>query len=62
MAKIDWSLMADREDHSNQINRNLLAFYRGLIRLRKSNRAFFSTNLSFLHEDHDSKVLAYQRW
>ena len=62
MAKIDWSLMADREDHSNQLNRNLLAFYRGLIGLRKSNRAFFSTNLSFLHEDHDSKVLAYQRW
>ncbi|UJR33292.1 hypothetical protein I4U23_020743 [Adineta vaga] len=62
IAKIDWSLIADREDNSNQINKNLLSFYRGLINLRKSNKAFYSTNLDFIHEDHDAKVLAYQRW
>jgi len=62
IAKVDWSLISDREDNSNQINKNLLGFYQGLVRLRKGNRAFFSTNLDFFHEDHDAKVLAYQRW
>ena len=62
VAKIDWSLVADREDNSNQLNKNLLAFYRGLVQLRKSNKAFYSTNLTFLHEDHDAKVLVFQRW
>ncbi len=62
VAKIDWSLIADREDDSNRINKNLLAFYRGLVLLRKENKAFFQTNLDFIHEDHNTKVLAYQRW
>lgn len=62
VAKVDWSLIADREDNSNHINKSLVAFYRGLVRLRKSNRAFFTTNLTFLHEDFDAKVLVYQRW
>jgi len=62
VAKIDWSLISDREDNSNQLNKSLLGFYQGLVRLRKENRAFFSTNLDFFHEDHDAKVLAYQRW
>jgi len=62
VAKIDWSLIADREDNSNHLNKSLLAFYRGLVHLRKGNKAFFTTNLGFIHEDHDGKVLAYQRW
>jgi 1,4-alpha-glucan branching enzyme len=62
MAKIDWSLIADREDHSNHLNKSLVGFYRGLINLRKSNKAFYSTNLEFIHEDHDATVLAFQRW
>ncbi|CAF4934064.1 unnamed protein product [Rotaria sp. Silwood1] len=62
VAKIDWSLIADREDNSNNINKNLLGLYRGLVRLRKENKAFFQTNLDFIHEDHDAKVLVYQRW
>lgn len=62
VAKVDWTLIADREDNSNQLNKNLLAFYRGLVRLRKGNRAFFTTNLTFLHEDYNAKVLVYQRW
>jgi 1,4-alpha-glucan branching enzyme len=61
-AKLDWSLISDREDNSNQINKQLVAFYVGLVNLRKSNKAFYSTNLDFLHEDHDAKVLAFQRW
>ncbi|UJR13906.1 hypothetical protein I4U23_000912 [Adineta vaga] len=61
-AKIDWSLIADREDNANRLNKNLLAFYRGLVLLRKENKAFFQTNLNFIHEDYNTKVLAYQRW
>ena len=62
MAKVDWSLIADRDDNSNYLNKNLLEFYRSLILLRKENKAFFQTNLDFIYEDHDTKVLAYQRW
>jgi len=62
VAKLDWSLIADREDNSNHANKSLLALYHGLVRLRKGNRAFFSTNLEFIHEDNDAKVLVYQRW
>ncbi|CAF1129819.1 unnamed protein product [Rotaria sordida] len=62
VAKIDWSLIADREDNSNSINKTLLAFFRGLVLLRKENKAFFQTNLDFIHEDHNAKVLVYQRW
>jgi 1,4-alpha-glucan branching enzyme len=62
VAKIDWSLIEDHEDNSNQINKSLLSYYRGLVNLRKRNKAFFSTNLEFIHEEKDSQVLAYQRW
>ena len=62
VAKIDWTLIDDREDNSNQLNKNLLAFYRGVVLLRRRNKAFFQTNLLFIHEDHNAKVLAYQRW
>ena len=55
-------MIADREDDSNHINKALLAFYRGLVNLRKGNKAFYSTNIDFIHEDHDAKVLAFQRW
>jgi 1,4-alpha-glucan branching enzyme len=55
-------LIGDREDDSNRANKALLAFYRGLVNLRKGNKAFFSTNIEFIHEDQDAKVLAYQRW
>ncbi|CAF2324679.1 unnamed protein product [Rotaria sp. Silwood2] len=61
-AKIDWSLIADRQDNSNQINKGLLNFYRGIIRLREKNKAFFTTNLNFIHEDDNNKVIVYQRW
>ncbi|CAF1350040.1 unnamed protein product [Rotaria sordida] len=62
IAKIDWSLITDREDNSNQINKALLSFYCGITGLRANNKAFFTTNLDFIHEDHNSKLLAYQRW
>lgn len=62
IAKVDWLLIADREDHANRLNKNLLQFYRGLVLLRKENKAFFQTTLEFIHEDHNAKVLAYQRW
>lgn len=62
IAKIDWSLIADHEDNSNKLNKDLLNFYRGIVNLRKNNKAFFTTNLEFLHEDQDAKILVYQRW
>jgi 1,4-alpha-glucan branching enzyme len=62
VAKVDWSLIADRDDNSNSLNKTLLAFYRGLVLLRKENKEFFQTTLDFIHEDHNAKVLAYQRW
>ncbi|CAF3325386.1 unnamed protein product [Rotaria socialis] len=61
-AKIDWSLIADRTDNSNQLNKSLLGFYRGIVRLHKNNKAFHTVNLDFIHEDYDAKVLVYQRW
>ncbi|CAF0760794.1 unnamed protein product [Didymodactylos carnosus] len=62
VSKIDWSLIDERPDNSNAQNKALVAFYCGLIHLRKGNKAFFSTNLEYIHEDGNTKVLAFQRW
>ncbi len=62
LQKVGWSLIADREDNSNRLNKTLLAFYRGIVLLHKENKVFFQINLDFIHEDHNKKVLAYQRW
>ncbi|CAF0785050.1 unnamed protein product, partial [Didymodactylos carnosus] len=62
VSKVDWSLIEDRPDNSNAQNKALVAFYRGLVHLRKGNKAFFTTNLEYIHEDGNAKVLAFQRW
>jgi 1,4-alpha-glucan branching enzyme len=62
LQKVGWSLIADREDNSNRLNKTLLAFYRGIVLLHKENKAVFQINLDFIHEDHNTKVLAYSRW
>lgn len=55
-SKLEWSLLeGDR-------NRNLFEYYKGLIALRKNNRALYTENIDFFHEDPDSQVLAYTRW
>ena len=55
-AKIDWSLLeGDR-------NKDLLAYYQGLIALRKHNYALHTANIEFFHENPEAKVIAYTRW
>ena len=54
--KIDWSLL------SNNDNKGLFDFYRGLIDLRTNNYALRTSNIDFFYEDTESKVIAYTRW
>src|ERR1700722_18511582 len=37
IAKLDWSLIEDREDNSNAINKQHLQYYKDIIQLRKLN-------------------------
>ncbi|NJM89127.1 MAG: alpha-amylase [Hydrococcus sp. RU_2_2] len=55
-AKIDWTLLA------GELNQGLLAYYKGLIGLRKNNRALHTANIEFFHENPEAKVIAYTRW
>lgn len=55
-SKIDWTLLG------NDINRNLLDYYKGLIHLRKNNKALYTANIDFFHENPADRVLAYARW
>ena len=54
--KIDWTLL------KNDLNKNLLDYYQGLIALRKENLALRTDNIDFFYEDPESKVMAYTRW
>lgn len=62
VAKIDWSLIADREDNENYLNKSMLQFYREIFNLHRDNKALRSNNLNFIHEDHENHVLVYHRW
>jgi len=55
-AKIDWNLL------SNDANRSLFEYYKGLIHLRKTNHALYTENIDFFYEDAEAKVFAYGRW
>jgi 1,4-alpha-glucan branching enzyme len=55
-SKIDWQLL------DNDLNQNLFEYYKGLIFLRKSNRALWTEKIDFFHENVEAKVLAYTRW
>ena len=55
-SKIDWKIL------SNDNNRGLWEYYKGLINLRKHNHALYTENIDFFHEDPESQVLAYTRW
>lgn len=61
-AKVDWSLIEDREDNSNAINKEHLQYYKDLIHLRKSNPALIAPNLEFIYEHIDDQILAWRRW
>jgi 1,4-alpha-glucan branching enzyme len=55
-SKIDWTLLG------NDLNRDLFEFYKRLIHLRKNNHALYTENIDFIHENPETKVLAYSRW
>ena len=55
-SKLDWTLLG------NDLNTNLLDYYKGLINLRKNNHALYTENIDFIHENPEAKVLAYSRW
>ncbi|MBD2294942.1 alpha amylase C-terminal domain-containing protein [Anabaena sphaerica FACHB-251] len=55
-SKIDWNLLG------NDLNRSLFDYYKGLINLRKNNHALYTENIDFIHENPETKVLAYSRW
>ncbi|MCG6134333.1 MAG: alpha-amylase family glycosyl hydrolase [Nostoc sp. LLA-1] len=55
-SKIDWTLP------SNDLNRSLCDYYKGLIHLRKNSHALYTENIEFIHENVEAKVLAYSRW
>lgn len=55
-SKIDWTLLG------NDANRSLLDYYKGLIHLRKHNKALSTANIEFFHENAEEGVLAYARW
>lgn len=54
--KINWQLL------SNDYNRGLCDYYKGLIGLRKNNQALYTENINFFFEDANTKVMAYVRW
>ncbi|NMG18790.1 alpha-amylase family glycosyl hydrolase [Brasilonema bromeliae] len=55
-SKIEWGLLG------NDLNRSLFEYYKGLINLRKNNHALYTENVDFIHENPETKVLAYSRW
>jgi 1,4-alpha-glucan branching enzyme len=55
-SKIDWTLL------KNDLNRSLLDYYKGLINLREHNHALYTENIDFIHENPETKVIAYSRW
>ena len=62
IAKLEWTLIEDREDNSNAINKQQLQYYKDVIHLRKSNLALTSPNLEFIYEHIDNRILAWRRW
>ena len=62
VAKIDWSLIEDREDNSNSMNKEHFQYYKDVISLRKSNSALLKSDLEFIFEDQSDLILAWHRW
>lgn len=54
--KINWMLL------ETDANKDLLNYYKTLIRLRKTNPAFHAPNVDFFHEDAENGVLAFLRY
>jgi 1,4-alpha-glucan branching enzyme len=61
-AKLDWSLIEDREDNANAINKQQLQYYKDVIQLRKLNLALTTPNFEFIFEHVDDQILVWHRW
>jgi 1,4-alpha-glucan branching enzyme len=62
VAKLDWSLIEDREDNSNAINKQQLQYYKDVIQLRKLNLALTTPNFEFVFENIDDQIMVWHRW
>ncbi|CAF0732391.1 unnamed protein product [Adineta steineri] len=62
VAKLDWSLIEDRVDNSNAINKEQLQYYKDVIQLRKLNPALTTPNLEFIYDHIDNQIMAWYRW
>jgi 1,4-alpha-glucan branching enzyme len=62
VAKLDWSLIEDREDNSNAINKQQLQYYKDIIQLRKLNLALTTPNLEFIFEHENDQIMVWHRW
>ncbi|UJR36721.1 hypothetical protein I4U23_029437 [Adineta vaga] len=62
VAKLDWSLIEDRQDNVNAINKEHLQYYKNVIQLRKLNSALTAPNLEFIYEHIDNQILVWHRW
>jgi 1,4-alpha-glucan branching enzyme len=62
IAKLDWTLIEDREDNSNFINKEQLQYYKDVIQLRKLNLALITPNLEFIFENEDDQIMVWHRW
>ena len=54
--KLQWSLL------KNQLNHELLAYYKHVILLREKVPALYTENIKSFHENAETKVLAYYHW
>jgi len=62
VAKLDWSLIEDREDNSNALNKQQLQYYKDVIQLRKLNLALTAPNLEFIFEEENDQIMVWHRW
>ncbi|RUR74199.1 alpha-glucanotransferase [Chlorogloeopsis fritschii PCC 6912] len=54
--RVEWPLV------KNDLNHNLLEYYKGLIALRTQNPALRTSNIEFFHENLENHVFGYVRW
>jgi 1,4-alpha-glucan branching enzyme len=62
VAKLDWSLIDDREDNLNSVNKEQLQYYKDVIHLRKLNPALTTQNFEFIFEHENDQIMAWHRW
>ncbi|CAF0901580.1 unnamed protein product [Didymodactylos carnosus] len=62
-SKLDWTLLDDREDKSNEENKALFEYWCLMIKLRNDYKHILKTlNLDFIYEDSKLKLFVYHRY